>query len=200
MLTVVSKGDGFVIPLIDVKAHLHVDSNFEDSGIYQYIQAAQDNARRFTGRAIVIETYEFTPTADPTRACYERNFTCQADRLNFRVGSITEIVSINTYDKDGVPTVVSISGYAIKNTDQYSLLIRKDGQDVPRGTRSYDDLVIQFKAGYTEATLPFGLREAILMLIGFYFENRDAMVDAALSDPPTIGIRQMLQKFKLEQI
>lgn len=200
MLNSISKAEGFLIPLIDVKEHLRVDADFDDSKIYQFIQAAQDNVRRFLNRALAIETYEYSPSTDQIRLGIETAFSCASDRLTFRVGFITELVSIKTYTAAGVETSYDITLFAIKNNDQFSEVIRKDGSDVPRGTRSYDDLVVQFKAGYTEATLPFGLRQGILMLIGFYYENRDAMVDASLIDPGTIGIRQILQKYRLELV
>lgn len=207
MLNSISKAENFLIPLVDVKSHLRIDANFDDSTLYQIIQAAQDNARRFLGRALAIETYEFTPPQNsdiylPMRSvppssgidCY------QPDRVTLRVGNITEIVSVNTYVQAGTATNYSVSLFDILNYDQESVIVRKDGTDVPRGTRTYRDLVLVFKAGYTEATLPFGLRQALLMLMGFYYENRDTMVDVNLSDPHTVGIRQMLQKYRLEFI
>lgn len=199
MINSVTKAENFLIPLIDVKAHLRIDANFDDSYLYQIIQAAQENVRRFTGRAIAIETFEFIPSNSRNLRTFEAALDeCASDRLTFRVGFITQLVSVKTYDLVGVETAYDVTLFDVMNNDQFSEVVRKNGTDVPRGTRTYKDLVVTFKAGYTEATLPFGLRQALLMLIGFYYENRDTMVDVNLSDPGTIGIRQMLQKYKLE--
>lgn len=188
------KGDDFLIPIVDVKAHLRVDSSFDDSIIYQIMRAAQDYAEQFTGRAMPISTFEFTH-----EGMFQQLGSCDLDRITIRKGEITQLVSCNTYDQAGAATAINVNTFDIINYDQYSEIIRKDGSDVPRGTRTYRDFVLTFKAGYTEATLPLSLRLALLELMNFFYECRDGLADGSVTTPDHT-IRAKLVKFRLETL
>lgn len=199
MITVVTKAKDFLIPLMDVKAHIRVDAAFDDHYIFTLLRQAQDFAEKITGRPLGVHTFEFTHSEDDELYGLEQQWNTREDRIHLRKGPITELVSLTTYDKEDAATVLTLSDYTFINDDQYSIIIKKDGNSIPRGTRLYNDLVVRFKAGYNEESLPDGLRGALLQLIGFWYEMRDGLSESSITEPP-YSIKNLLQPYRYEVI
>jgi len=200
MIITLSRGQNFLIPLIDAKAHLRVDADFDDALIYHGISEVQKQAEDYTGRAIAINTYQYS--LDELQCEHDSNlnrYNIEKDRVVIRKGFITELVSIKTFDTDGVATTETLTDYTILNYDQWSAIIRKNGADFPTGARTFSPIEIEFKAGFTQETLPFDLKQGMLQLLGQWYENRDGVQDGSIKEMP-FGVTQIFKRYRLESI
>ena len=191
MIDLVERSEELAVTMLEAKTHLRVESSEEDAYIWGLIMQAQKQAEDWTGRSIGVHTFDYYPARDPDAIYLERLENDIMSRIVVRKGLVTEIVSIDTYDKSGVETSVSLDDYDFFNSDQTSVILKKDGERFAYGTRDYRDVIVRFRAGYTEDTIPETLRLAVLQLIAFYYENRgEGGSDANLPESIKTLLRQ----------
>jgi uncharacterized phiE125 gp8 family phage protein len=145
------------ITLTDAKAHLRVDSTEDDTYISALISAARDYTEGFQKRSIAVQTLELTLDYFPLTIPLKR-------------GPIQAVTSVKYTKADGSSVTIAPSEYLLTSTgDIYPVhcwpsatLIRVEGVQV------------QYTAGYT--TIPPATKQAMLLLIGHWYENREAVV------------------------
>ena len=203
MIRLLSKPDDYyLIPLVDAKRHIRVDADFDDGKIYDLILQAQEYVELYTGVAVFLGNYQYTPTGEQD---YDGRYNPTIidsvysvyDRVTIRKGTITEIVSIKSFDTAGTETAETLTDYTFINYNQYSEIIRKDGSSFPLGARTYNPLEVEFKAGFTQATLPLNIKLAMLELIGLWYEVRDSILTG--TETP-FGVRNKLMKYRLVSV
>jgi len=79
----------------------------------------------------------------------------------------TATFTVKTGADTDTPTTLTSSDYELDAT--HGLLLAADGGTFPVGQRS---LEVTYTAGYTSATLPAGLRRALLQLVAWVLESR----------------------------
>jgi uncharacterized phiE125 gp8 family phage protein len=156
---------GTLIPLADVKAHLRVDQTFDDAIIAGYVNAAAAHI----GQVLCWRTLGITGW----RSTYDN---WDGQELWLLYPPIVAVSAITVVDESDVPfDVVTI------NPDTYVLdkglgRVRFYGDGV-NGGGAAGRLTVAYTAGY--ATLPAWARQAILLLTGHYYENRESVVVGA---------------------
>lgn len=82
---------------------------------------------------------------------------------------------IKTYDTDNTATVFSDTNYRINHADKLASVVLNDGIIWPTFTRSTDGIEVIYQVGYgaLATAVPSGLRTAIKMLAGHWYENRE---------------------------
>jgi len=198
MIQLITKGTDLLVTLDEAKSHLRIDGTYDDTKVTSLIKIAQDHAERYTSRAINLSDYKYIETRDSND--YDRVYNkFNVDKRSLRVGKITELTSIKTFDTEGTETAETLSEYQLENYDQYSDIIQKDGSAFPTGSRTYAPLEIEFKAGYTASTLPDQIKLAILELVALWYENREGMTDGSVKEVPH-NITIFLDQFRIELI
>ncbi|EJC75558.1 phage conserved hypothetical protein, phiE125 gp8 family [Rhizobium leguminosarum bv. trifolii WSM2012] len=161
-----------IISTADAKAHLRVLHSDDDAYIDGLIAAAGDwlfGENSWLGRPATASTWELTFASFPAgKICIPKPPLVSVDGVFYTPedgGAEQEITDFRTIGEGG-------SGYILpaKNADWPST----DGE--PESVR------IEFTAGY--ATLPASIKHAALLLIGHWYENREAATEAKLSDIP----------------
>lgn len=79
---------------------------------------------------------------------------------------VVSVTSVVEDASDTSPTTLTSSDYIL---DTPSGILRRDGASWPVGARS---VAVTYTGGYTTATLPAGLRRALLQLVAWVFEDR----------------------------
>ena len=165
------------ITLSDAKTYLRVDSTAEDSLITNLITAAREKIESLTGRALITQTLELTLDDMPA----DRDIPLPRPPLQ-AVNSVTvgfTVIGSASYlvDIGGTPgRLIMRSGKALTPTDKAQIKINYD-------------------AGYGDAAsdVPSVLRQAMLMLIGHYYDSRD------LTSVPQ-GLNFMISDYKVRQL
>lgn len=145
------------VTLSDVKMFLRtiVDDDSEDEAvIIPMITAAREFCENATGRALAVQTVTAFPRT------FEPAYLPRPPIASF--------VSAAYKDKDGVSHELSASDVVVSNDKVYFVNPPSVGD-----LYAINPIQVTYTAGYT--TLPPSLRQAILMLVAHWYNNREAV-------------------------
>jgi uncharacterized phiE125 gp8 family phage protein len=164
----------FPVTLPEAKAHLRIDTDFEDSLISSLIGAATDMAEAYSTRQFVEATFIASMDKFPV--------TTDVIRL-----PRTPLISVTSIQYDSVPGVVetlSTDVYDVIRDDSTAMVVLKPGRFWPSvRVDQYNAVRITFKAGYT--AVPDAVQNAIKMLVADMFEHREARMAMKVENNPT---------------
>lgn len=157
------------LTLAEVKSHLRVDFTDEDTLISGYITAARETVEEECSRALVTQTLELGLDDFPI---------CE-DRIRIPRGQLQSIDSFTYVDVDAqTHTMVSGTDYKLNQYAEPAELVLPWNQIWPAVILDTAAPVkIQFTCGYGDAsTVPTKAKQAMLMLIGDWYTNREDVV------------------------
>lgn len=163
------------VSLAEAKAHLRVDHDDDDVVIEAYIAAAVDHLDGWTGilgRCLVEQTWR-----------QDYNSACRP--LSLSLGPIIDVVSVSL-DMGGNPVTLNPSDYNLKTDAGGRAVIELDPAAAVFWPAS-----VTYKAGYPTttddepvSTVPPAIKVAIMLMVGNWYENREAASDKGLGELP----------------
>jgi len=181
------------VTLEEAKLHLRVDGTEEDSLISILIQLGREYVETYTGRPLITQSWKMI-----LDGFYS---PMQLYKL-----PIQEVVSVTYADTAGDVQTLSTDIYKTVFTDYDSYIEVKDGQSFPETLSESAVVEINTTAGYglTADTVPAGLKNAILLLVGSYYQNRETIYFASIGTvadlPRSIAIDTLLNNYKLPRV
>jgi uncharacterized phiE125 gp8 family phage protein len=154
------------VTLAEAKKQLELSptDTAHDAHLSLLIQAAREQWEADTDSAVITQTWKV----------YAEAF--DDDEIYLPKRPVQSITSIKYYDSTGVQRTLSTSVYDLDPTERSVNL--KTNQVWPVVEDRWDAIEINYVAGYTSAAMvPAIYKQAILLLIGKYFENRDMQVN-----------------------
>jgi uncharacterized phiE125 gp8 family phage protein len=210
----VSTVDGPMIPIETLRSQCNVvitdidsdliESNPDDNDLLGYLEAAIEHAEDFTGLSIALRTWELAldnfPHSWPPHSwhgCATHDNGIELPRSPFI--SVESFFAPEGGSSDGEFDLGD--DYIVDDFSQPPRLLPVLAW--PFMTSSTNAIRIRFRAGYrTESyfdtdydgaqTLPAAIRQALLLLVGHFFENRENSVEKALSTIPQ-GFQALLE-------
>lgn len=178
------------VTLTEAKTHLRVDSSDEDAYISALITAAREIVERIhLWRALITQTWEYVLDDWPDE-----------DVIKIPYPPLQSIVSITYTDEDGNDHTLSTDVYAVDTYSEPGRVVLKPGQTWPTADLWPAGAIrIQFVAGYGDnaSDIPQPIRQAILLLVGHLYENREATGKAAQEIP--LGISAMMAGYQAKR-
>lgn len=164
-----------IITTAEAKTHLRVDFNDDDSYIDSLILAAQDVIENYCN--IKIMNVEITQYCDYWQDTFQLYFSPVQN------SGKASINYIKYYDDSPTP-VLQTWPQTEYIFDKFSAPMRIGLRDIDSPSNDYPDIASQLKAieiqynvGYTNiADVPKGLKQACLILVGQWYENRQEAV------------------------
>jgi uncharacterized phiE125 gp8 family phage protein len=179
------------VSLSDMKLHLRVDIDDDDSLIQALISAARERAEDFTGRCFVPQTWTFGLdrfpgyhhiSAAPSRADHDRigwDGMAQWNRSQTITIPRSPLIAVTgiTYSDQGTGESITLdpSTYEIDNLSEPGRLKPVYGANWPVALSDMNSVLIQFTAGYT-GTIPATIIAAIKLTCGALYNNRESFV------------------------
>lgn len=162
------------VSLAEAKAHLRVDIADDDALITALITAARSHIEQIARPklAMITQTWEYIADEWPTE-----------DTLELRPYPLQSVTSIKYTDVDAVEATYSSSYYLV---DTYStpgrLRLKSTASWPTTKLRELNGVVVRFVAGYGAAAgaVPVQLRQAILLLVGHWYENREPVLTTGM--------------------
>lgn len=148
------------VTLAEVKAHLRLDHDSEDSLLDGLARGARQEVERATGLALLEQSWRLILDAWPRNGC-----------ASIALHPVREIISITAYGTEGEASLINPADYQV---DLVSRPARIHFSRVPPALRAMNGLEIDFVAGFGEAgvDVPDLLKRAILLLVGHWYEFR----------------------------
>ena len=169
-----------------VKAHLRVDHCDEDALILEYINAAQEHLIGEFGLSQGL--YGFMEQSE-----YFDDFGCFP--LQSRFGGTIELVGIYWRDQSGVDQVITPAQVRVDKVIHGTGLCIDLLPDQAYPDR--DQCIGQLEVRYRSVKdVPAPIRQAMLLLIGHYYRNREAVVVGTINSDLSMGVKNLMAPYR----
>lgn len=163
------------VSLSEAKLHLRVDGSDEDSLITGLIDAATAHfdGQGVLGRAMV--TQSWAQWVDQTPGW-----------VRLTVGPFQSLTSVEYYDADNALQTATLADFEVRLDGDFVIVKPKKDYVWPNAYIRQDAIKITYVAGFGDAAtdVPQSIRQAILLTIGHWYENREAVVEGNYKSLP----------------
>lgn len=183
------------LTLAEVKLHLRIDGSDEDTLLNSLIATARRWWEDVTGRTLFTTEYEYSLTAWPG-----------TDRILLpRATPLQTLTSLVYYDTAGTATTWAATNYLSDTYRTPGALVLTYGNSWP-STDLYpvEPIRVRYTAGMATSspltTLPDGIKTALLLAIGDWYERREAWVAQganALSPGHMVGLSAFVDQWRV---
>lgn len=183
-LTVVTAPAVEPISSAEAKLHLRVDISDDDNLITALIQTAREVAEGIARRALITQTWKLILDEFP------------GDEIVIPMPPLQSVASITYKDQDGSASTFSSGDYIVNTDTEPGKVVLGYGKSWPATTLYPTGAVtVQFTAGFGDAStdVPEKYRQAMLLLIGHWYENREAIATTgAVPKEVPFGVNALL--------
>lgn len=183
------------VTLAEAKAHLRIDHSDEDEMVAALIVAARqhiDGKDGWLGRALVTQTWQLALTAFP------------AGGIRVPLPPLIEVESITYLDTSGATQTLAQAAYQVTGTEP-AMILPAYGTTWPTTRWQPEAVKVRFIAGYAPGAgsptdyrenVPQAIRQAMLLLITHWYENRGATTEHTASLLP-FAVQALLTPYKV---
>ena len=189
-LTLIEPPEDDPVSLEEAKDHCRFPYDDEDNLIVGLIKAATASVEKHTGLALITQTWEYRRD-EFERPLLLTDATLTGTRpIRIPISPIQSVNSFSYVDADGETTVLYDSvGSPVVDTGEIAIdLHSRPARIVPLANVTWptsmyaaNSLVIQVVAGFGDHpdSVPAPLKQAILLLVGHWFQNRGTMAEVS---------------------
>ncbi len=171
------------VSLAEAKGFLKVDDGAEDGLITTLIGAARLHIEGVTGRALLAQSWRVVLDQWPENG-----------QVKLPVTPFRSVTQITAYDEDGAEHQVPLAQF-LREPDRLVLPGSVVGMPVLRERQGIE---IDYVAGFgTEpGDVPVDIRQALLVLVAYWFEHRDAVIIAGSGSIVPSGFDRLVASYK----
>jgi len=183
MLKLVTGPTSEPVTLPEAKTQCRVDLDDEDDLITGYIAAARRWCERVDRRAFCTQTWQLWLDAWPN-----------GNAITLRMPPLQSVSSIVYYDDADQATTLAASNYYVDTVSEPGRVVLRSTASWPSATlREANGVCVTFVAGWAAAAdVPRTIKQAILLIVGHWYENREAASLGAVSREIELGARALL--------
>lgn len=187
------------VTIPQAKLHLRVTGSAEDALISGLISAAREYVENYCQRALFTQTWQLTldtfPYQVPAFASWFDAYAVALPRP--RLQSIT---SITYQDTTGTVQTLSTSAYSVDPSSEPARIVPMNGMSWPYpGVLNPGTVKITYKTGTygdgTDNTCPVSIQQAILLLIGHWYAQREAVSAGPMMQVP-LAVEALLSPYR----
>ena len=164
------------VTLTEAKLHLKVDSTDDNDLITALITAAREAGEQYTQIGFAPQTLEMVLDEFPD----------DGEAIELELGPVASITHIKYTDTAGAEQTVSSADYALSTYGSVHRALPDYGVSWPDTQDVAEAVRVRYVTGYT--TLPKAAKQAMLLLIGHWYRNREAVSDKPMSDVPLAAL------------
>lgn len=171
----------------EVKKHLEiaVSDTSHDDHIDMLTATATEKAEAYSKQSFINRTYQLKLDKFPRW------------EIMLPRPPLSSVSSISYVDGDGATQTLSSSLYLVSTSSKPGRVTPAYNEVWPETRNIIDAVTVTYVAGYgaTSASVPQRARQAILLMVGTWFENREGVSDGSMSEVP-MGARWLLDGLK----
>jgi len=182
------------ITLIEARAHLRIDatgsplSHPEDTKINSLIKAARqhlDGRYGMLARQLMPATWELILDEFPS------------NEIRIPLPPLVSVTSVKYDDIKGVEQTVNVNDYVLDIVSEPGWITPVSTVSWPSTMETLNAVRVRFLAGYANAaSIPETIKEAMLLLIGTWFENRESVSMVNLQKVPD-AVESLLSPYQI---
>lgn len=171
------------------KAHLRVDIDDDNDYIDTLVATAREHVESYTRRALITQTWDLWLDDWPEDGIIP---------LRAPLQSVTHVKYV---DDDGATATMSADDYLVDAYNEPGQVVLKGAASWPSATlRETNGVNVRFVAGYGTAgsSVPQPILHAMKLLIGHWYENREAViVSGAVPKNVPLAVDALLTPFRV---
>ena len=171
----------------EAKDFLKVDTTADDTLIDNLIKAATQSCEIYTNRYF-LDTL-VTQYADKW-----------VDIENLYKSPVSAITHIKYYDSDDSLQTLAGTVYLLDEVSQPARIGLKPNQSYPNIANRINAVAVQYTVGYGTAStdVPEGIRQAVLMTIANWYENRQTVITGRTATELPLSSQYLLNQYKIQ--
>ena len=178
-----------VISLSEAKAFLRIDSDYDDDNTYitSLINVATQVVEEFTRRRLMTQTYkifydEFPPYID------------------LQVGDVASVSGIKYFDESNTQVTLHSSNYDVDTKVRPGRIYESEDGDFPNTYERPNAVEVEFIVGGTASDVPAPIVQAIYIIVGRYYENRQDVVMGTQVNELPLMVDHLLTPYRLLEL
>ncbi len=156
-----------------------------DSGLIEgLITAAREYAEGFQNRQYITATWGLWLDGWP-----------RGDRITVPLPPLQSVASVKYYGTDDTEYTLAATEYTVDDKSEPGKLFLRYGKTWPSITlRPHNGVCVEFVAGYgaTGASVPEKVKQAMKLLIGHWYRNREAVITGVTSKEIEFAVKSLL--------
>lgn len=176
------------VSLAEMKEHLRVDQSNEDTTITALIQAATahlEGEDGWLGRALMTQTWDLQLDTFPDGS------------ISVPLPPLQSVTSITYLDSTGASQTLDPATYRVDVVSKPGVIARLSDQ-WPDVQDTVGTVTIRFVAGYQDAaSVPAPIKAAMKLLVGHWYENREAVTLAQIPSELPLAVQSLLASYKI---
>lgn len=180
-LKLITPAAGLPVTLARAKAFLRVEGTDEDDLIGALLGAAVGHLEQVTGRRFGTETWAL---------CLD-SFS---DTILLQYGPVQSVTGIEYLDQAGATQQAPAELWREDLVSDPARIVRRPGASWPQVLDAPNAVTVRFVAGY--ADLPLPLQQAVLLLVGHWYTNREAATTGTISTELPLGVMALIHNYR----
>lgn len=187
-LVLVTPATSEPVSLAQAKLHVRTDLDDDDAAINDAIAAARQWVEERTGRQLLPATWRLTLNCQPA-GCV----------VLHRAAPLISITSVTYTDTAGATQTLAVTtGYRLDADRTPARLWPAYSTPWPYVREGPAAFSVTFRSGYVDAdAVPKALKQAMLLLVGHWYVNREAIIAGQVMSTPT-GVDSLIAPYKVE--
>ena len=173
------------VTLAEAKLQCRVDGTGDDSLILSYILTARMNCEHFSNHKFINQTWDLWLDAFPGGTVLE---------LPRSLSPLSSVTHVKYFDPADQEQTFAAADYMVDPYSEPGRIILKSGSSWPADElRIANGVGVQVVVGYgDDADVPANFKQAMLMLIGHYYEDREGVIVGTISAELPLGVNSLL--------
>jgi uncharacterized phiE125 gp8 family phage protein len=178
------------VSLADAKLHLRVTQSAEDDLIASLIVSARNVIEDECGLSLITTTWQQKL----------QQFPFHPNRIYFTRAPVVAITSITYTDSANATQTLSASRYISALTHRPAWVMPAYADVWPDARGYNDDVTVTYTAGFgtTAADVPASIKQAMLLLIGTMYEQREGVQVVSFNELPTVKALLMPHQWRFQ--
>jgi uncharacterized phiE125 gp8 family phage protein len=171
----------------DAKTHLRVDTTDDDTYIGTLITVARTSVERWIQRSLITQTRALTLPDWPSV-------------IRLPMGPVKSITHVKYYDSYDVLQTLSASSYQTDLVSEIPRIALAPGESWPTiDDELFNPIIVTYSAGYgdTGASVPAPIKQAILLMIGHFYESREAVTIDSIQRVLPLSVEMLLSQYDI---
>lgn len=178
------------VTVAEAKNHLRVDTTEDDGYISTLITAAREWCEQYLDRTLVHTQWAMRLHRFPT----DSQYPIELPRPPVVASGTATAVSITYTAESGGTATLSTAQYRVQRLETPGRVTTIYGGTWPAAMEDNDAVIVRWWAGYGDSgsSVPAGIRHAMLMLVGHWYEQRSSVLTGSISKEVEFGVKTLL--------
>ena len=175
------------ITLTEAKTHLKVDTTADDTFITNLIKSATSSAQEYTNRFFIQTTIQ--QVGDKWE-----------DISNLFKSPVLSVTNIKYVDPDGTLQTLNTDIYFLDDVNKPARIGLKPNQSYPQIIDRLNAVQVNYIVGLAAGPdeVDEGIRQALLLTIGNWYQNRQAVVTGTIATELPMNAKFLLDQYKIQ--